>query len=105
MVELLRVLPGRGVSTVILSFVSRSSPWRRLSALAAVAVATMAYGCGSSTDTGRGAAPKDGTDLADQLKEEDLYRYVGTGAAKHKESISRRERVKLLHEAAKKASN
>jgi hypothetical protein len=89
---------------VIVSFVCNFVTRRRAGVLVAVAVAAIAYGCGSSTETGR-AAPKDGTNLADQLKEEDLYRYVGTGTAKRKEAISRRDRVKLLHEAAKKASN
>jgi hypothetical protein len=37
------------------------------------------------------------------IPEDQLYKYEGTGAAKHKVDISRRERIKLLHEAAKKA--
>jgi hypothetical protein len=36
------------------------------------------------------------------VKEEDFERTVGKGRTKHKETVSRRERVRLLREAAEK---
>jgi hypothetical protein len=92
----------RGVFTVIFRFAGRFFPWRRGGALVLIAVATMAYGCGSSND-GSHAPTSGGGKLVKQVKEEDLYRYEGTGKAKRKVAISRQERVKLLHEAAKKS--
>jgi hypothetical protein len=89
---------------VILSFFSTFFPWRRVGALVVVAVATTAYGCGSSNDGTRGPATGGRGELAKQLKDEDLYKYEGTGKAKRKVEISRRERVKLLHDAANKSN-
>jgi len=84
---------------VILSFVSRFGPCRAAGWLVLVALATVAYGCGSSQQPG--ASESKG--LAKQLNPEDLYRYEGEGQAKRKVPISRRERVKLLHDAANKS--
>jgi hypothetical protein len=87
---------------VILSFVSRFGLCRRAGALVLAALATVAYGCGSSEPTGAASAESKGLDK--QLNREDLYRYEGTGTAKRKVEIPRRERVKLLHDAANKAN-
>jgi hypothetical protein len=74
--------------------------FRRCLALGTVAVATIAYGCGSSTDVTQGRIG-DGS-AAKKLDEKDLYTYVGQGKAKRKEAISIREKARLLREAEKK---
>jgi hypothetical protein len=83
---------------VILRIESRRDLCRRAGALVLVTLATVAFGCGSSErpETNAGKAAED------LLKPEELYRYEGTGKEKRKVTISRRERVKLLHEAQKK---
>ena len=65
-------------------------------------LAVIASGCGSSVPTGQpgGTASKS---LEDRVNPDDLYRFEGNGKAKRKVEVSRRERVKLLHEAAKKS--
>jgi len=88
---------------VIWSFVSRFDLCRRAGALVLLTLATVAYGCGSSgkTEASRQSESNVGKTPDERLKSEDLYRYEGTGKEKRKVAISRRERVKLLHEAAK----
>jgi len=83
----------------MLSFVSRFGLSKAAGCLVLVALAIVAYGCGSSEQPG--ASESKG--LAKQLKPEDLYRYEGEGKEKRKVPISRRERVKLLHDAANKS--
>jgi hypothetical protein len=85
---------------VIVSVVGRFGLYRRAGALVLLTLATVAYGCGSSVPTESVSAGKNPAKL---IPEDQLYKYEGTGAAKHKVDISRRERIKLLHEAAKKA--
>jgi hypothetical protein len=93
------------VFIVIVSFVSRFDLCRHAAALLLVALATAAYGCGSSllpTDTH--AATGAGKGPSEILKPEQLWKYEGTGKAKRKIQISRRERVRLLHEAQQKTN-
>jgi hypothetical protein len=66
-----------------------------------LALAVFAGGCGSSQPSGQTSGS--GKSLAEKLNPDELYRYEGKGKAKQKVEISRRERVKLLHEAANKA--
>jgi len=84
---------------VIFSDVNSRKSCRRAGALVLVTLATVAYGCGSSGEGGPGAVNKPGTI---KLKPEDDYTYEGTGAAKRKVELDRRERVRRLHDAAKK---
>jgi hypothetical protein len=85
---------------MIWSFVSKPELWRRGSALVLLALAWVAFGCGSSQQTGSSAS-NPGKTAEDLVKPEDLYRYEGTGKAKRKVAVSRRERMKVLHEATK----
>jgi len=89
-----------GVSIVIASIVGKFGPYRRAGALVLLTLATVAYGCGSSVPTESNTT---GKDAAKALSPDQLYSYEGTGAAKRKVEISRRDRIKLLHETAKKA--
>ncbi len=90
-------------STVIFSLVSNLGSFRRTGALVVIALAVVAYGCGSSeqqqqtSGSGPAKAPRS------SLKEEDLYRWEGEGTAKRKVYLSRREENKLLIERAKKS--
>jgi hypothetical protein len=88
---------------VISSFVCGIDHWRRAAALVLFALAVAASGCGSSEQTQSPGGT--GTGPAGSLKQEDLYRYEGTGAAKKKVMISRKERVKLIREAREKAGS
>jgi hypothetical protein len=54
--------------------------------------------CGCSQQSATSTTEKSAEAL---LKPEDLYRYEGTGKAKRKVAISRRERMKMLHETTK----
>jgi hypothetical protein len=77
----------------------RALVWRWSLAVVYLALAGIAFGCGSGQEQGKkgdGSATK-------LLKDEDLYEYVGTGKAKHKEAISIRERAKRLREAEQKS--
>ncbi len=67
--------------------------------LVLMALAATATGCGSSAPT---ESISTGKNAAKKLSDDQLYKYEGTGVAKRKVEISRQERVKLLHEAAKK---
>ena len=72
--------------------------WQCPVALAVAALAAGAEGCGPSTVPSR---PDAGGATAKKLKDEDLYT-KGTGTANKKsEPVSRRDRVKMLHDAAK----
>jgi hypothetical protein len=81
-------------------FASRSSLTGRVIALLALSI--VASGCGSSVPSGQPAAGASKS-LEAQVDPEALYHYEGKGKAKRKVEVSRRERVKLLHEAAKKS--
>jgi len=80
-------------------FAIRSRVGRQLVTL--LALATVAGGCGSSVPSGPPAGSS-AKSLDDKVDPTSLYKYEGTGRAKKKVEVSRRERVKLLHEAAKK---
>jgi hypothetical protein len=83
-------------------FAIRCSLARRRGAIALLALAVVSGGCGGSQSSGQ-ASNTSGKALEDRVNPDDLYQYVGKGKAKRKVEISRRERVKLLHEAANKA--
>jgi hypothetical protein len=87
---------------VILSFVSNFGSYRRAGALILVALAAGAYGCGASSDQGATDPNKKTKTLEELVPPEQLYRYEGTGTAKRKVELDRRERVKLRNEALKK---
>jgi hypothetical protein len=90
---------------VIVSVVSRFGFCRRAAAMLLVALATAAYGCGSSlVSTDTAVAASGGKAPSELLKPEQLWKYETTGKAKRKVPISRRERVKLLHEALQKTN-
>jgi hypothetical protein len=93
-------LPQRGFPTVSLLLDIRS----RLCGYVVVPVmlAAVASGCGSSVPSGQPGGDS-AKSLEDKVNPDDLYRYEGKGKAKRKVEVSRRERVKLLHEASKKA--
>ena len=84
---------------MILRVVNSFKSCRRAHALVLFTLATVLYGCGSSDQSGANAGKASATI---ELKPEDDYTYEGTGSAKRKVELSRRERVKRLHEAAKK---
>ncbi len=86
-----------------LSPVGAWSSWPRALAPALAAAAIGTFGCGPST--GGNSPPPPGKEgaLAKKLNPDDFYKYEGEGAAKQKVPISRRERLKLLHEAAQKS--
>jgi hypothetical protein len=85
---------------VIVSIVSKFGWYRRAGALVLLALATVAYGCGSSGDRSVGSARPAG----EPLKPEQLYKYEGEGGAKRKVDLSRRERMELRNGAAKTAN-
>jgi hypothetical protein len=87
---------------VTLSFVSKFGPYRRARALVLVALAASAFGCGGSSDQGATDPNKKTKTLEELVPPEQLYRYEGTGTAKRKVELDRRERAKLRHEALKK---
>lgn len=75
---------------------SNLCPYRRAAASVVIVLAAIASGCGSSDPANGNAAGKSPKQL---LKDEQLYTYEGSGSAKRKVPIDRRERVKLLREA------
>ena len=85
-----------------LTFAIGSSLTRRVVVLGLPVLASVASGCGSSVPSGQPGGSA-GKSLEDKVNPDDLYRYEGKGKAKRKVEVSRRERVKLLHEAAKKS--
>ena len=71
--------------------------WRRAIVLVPLTLAALSFGCGSSSQDIPGTAK--------EKKEEERYRYEGTGAAKQKVLIRRKdERQKELSEKAKHSS-
>ncbi len=60
----------------------------------------IAFGCSGDNESKRGVEG-----AAKLLKPEDLYRYEGEGKAKRKVHITRKEKVKLLRDAADKAAS
>jgi hypothetical protein len=89
-----------GVFNVISSFVTGLGRGRCFGWFAIVVLAAVAGGCGPTNSAGTSSETSGAAKL---VKEEDLYTYEGKGAAKRKVEVSRRERVKLIHEAAKKS--
>ncbi len=77
---------------------------RRAGAVVLLALATVAYGCGSSDPSAPLAQNPTGKGAAEILKPEQLYKYEGEGKAKRKVQISRHERLKLLHKASQTAN-
>ena len=83
---------------MISSLVSEGWLARRLGAFVLVGVTIAASGCGSSEGTQQGSTPKAA------VKEEDLYKYVGEGAAKKKVGLTRRERQQARRDAKPNSS-
>jgi hypothetical protein len=90
---------------VISRVVNGFDPCRRAGALVVLILAVVASGCGSTEQNDKSNGTRTGVAIgADKLlKPQDRYRYEGAGTERRKVEISRKERVKLLHEAAKKA--
>jgi hypothetical protein len=80
------------VLTLRASFLTEIWGQRRLGAI--VLIAFIALGCGS----GSSGTDVPGSTGKSSVKEEDLYKYVGEGAAKKKVSLTRRERQKVRRE-------
>jgi hypothetical protein len=78
-------------------------PFRCADVLLWTALAAVAPGCGSSVPPTGVAAKAAGKGPAEVLKPEQLWKYEGEGKDKRKVPISRRERIKLLHEAQNKS--
>jgi hypothetical protein len=96
-----------GVSAVILRLIRKTDFHWGVGAIVLVTLATVVCGCGpSQTPVVPDPSFKklEGKAPDEVLTEDQLYKYVGTGEAKRKVQISRDERVKLLHEAAKKGN-
>jgi hypothetical protein len=91
----------REVSIVIANRVGRVNLCRRTGTLLLISLAVVMSGCGSSQPTGSTGSDK----VARQLKDEDLYHYVGTGANKKKVVTTRKQRTELLREAREKAGS
>jgi hypothetical protein len=89
---------------VISSSVPKSGPNRRAAALVLFTLAGVAYGCGGSVPTGASPGAPPGKPLEELVSPDKLYKWEGTGAAKHKVELSRKERMQLRHEAEKKAN-
>jgi hypothetical protein len=85
---------------MIWSFVNRFELCRRGGVLVLLALALLAFGCGSSEQTATPTQNAGKTDLG-AWKPDDLYRIEGSGRNKRKVAVSRRERMKAVHEAAK----
>jgi hypothetical protein len=84
---------------LISSLANEGWPARYLGALVLVGLTMMASGCGSSEVTQQGTLPKAA------VKEEDLYKYVGEGAAKKKVGLTSRERQQARRAAKADSSN
>jgi hypothetical protein len=78
--------------TLMASFLTGTWGRRRLGAIVLVVFAVV--GCGSDS-SGPGA---EGSARKGAAKEEDLYKYVGEGAAKKKVDLTRRERQQVRRE-------
>jgi hypothetical protein len=81
------------------SLANEGWPARYLGALVLVGLTMMASGCGSSEVTQQGTVPKAA------LKEEDLYKYIGEGAAKKKVGLTIDERRRARGAAKAQGSN
>lgn len=72
-------------------------PWRRAGAFVPIILAALSFGCGSDSEQ---------VGTAKEVKEEERYRYEGTGKAKQKVLIRRKEeRFKELREKAKESGD
>lgn len=80
---------------------ARSASVRMLRLLAIFALASATSACDSSSST-HSSMPAQKV-LSEPLPPEKLEKWVGEGATKHKEAISREERLRLIHDAAKKS--
>ncbi len=80
------------------SFIGGLEPGRRVQSLVLLTLVTAVCGCGSSQQQPKVSGVKRPPVV---LKPEQRYRYVGEGKDKRKVSISRRERIRLQHEARK----
>ena len=60
------------------------------------------FACGCDSPSSHTSMPKEKV-LEAPLPADKLEKWVGEGAAKHKEAISREERLKLIHDASKKS--
>jgi hypothetical protein len=81
--------------------------YRRVGASVLVMLGTVACGCGSSGLTASSNptdAKLEGKAPSDLLTPDQMYRYEGTGKAKRKVEISRKERMKLMREAVEKTN-
>jgi hypothetical protein len=89
-----------GVIIVIVESSSRFGFFRTFGSLSLVILGGVAFGCDSSSSS-RTSMPTTKV-LKEPLPPEKLEKWVGEGATKHKEAISREERLKLIHEASQK---
>jgi hypothetical protein len=85
---------------VIVESSSRFRFFRTFGSLGLVILGGVAFGCGSSSSS-RTSMPTSKA-LNEPLPPEKLEKWVGEGETKHKEAISREERLKLIHEASQK---
>jgi hypothetical protein len=91
-----------GVITVKTDSSSQFGPVRTFGSLALVILCSVVCGCDSSPSN----TTMPTTKILDKpLPPEKLEKWVGEGANKHKEAISRGERLDLIREAAKQKSN
>jgi hypothetical protein len=88
---------------MILSLVTCFDRYRVAGALFLFSLVVAAFGCGSSP-TGTVFAQGGAKGTAELLKPEQRWKIEGAGKDKRKVQISRRERVRLLHEAQKNAN-
>jgi hypothetical protein len=89
----------------IVSIIGSFDLHRRPASLLLFALATAASGCGTPPQsTNTAATSGEQKTPAELLKSEQLWKYEGTGTEKRKVAISRRERVKLLHETERKTN-
>jgi hypothetical protein len=85
---------------VVSDSLNKSGQFRTFLSLAFVILGGVACGCNSSPDAAKPAA----NEPAATIPPEKLEKWVGEGASKHKEAISRQERLQLIREAAKKSN-
>jgi hypothetical protein len=89
---------------MILSLVTSFDRCRVAGTLFLFSLVVAANGCGSSPPTGTVFAQGGAKGAAELLKPEQRWKFEGVGRDKRKVQISRRERVRLLHEAQKNAN-
>jgi hypothetical protein len=90
-----------GVITVISDSLNKSGQFRAFLSLACVILGSVACGC-DSRPPGNISPSAEGSAVS--LPPEKLEKWVGEGASKHKEAISRQERLQLIREATKKSN-